>query len=363
MQRLLQLSNIAAPYQIRFCGALSRHFETRFLFYERTNNRVPLFWGEKPLGPNAQVLPKPIFRRGERYFTTAHLPILRAFNPDIVMLGGFSIPANYLAYRWAKGQGKKVVVLTEQSRDAHGKQRGGIIWSLIRKAYQNVDAVFALTPEAYTQFHGPLGFGDCVVQARYASDLDAFFRHPLRSAPPHPPTILFANRLAEQYNPLAAIEVLRLVRRRFPTAALLMNATGPLRRSCEQQIREQGLDEAVEFLDQVQRWDDLHLEYARAHVLLLPAVHSKANFTIYEAAASGLGLVISEAVAGNGAAVGREAKGFRLPPDPARMAEAVGAYFADSSLLTEHGAHNRAWVQPFGMDGTAALYATLLAEL
>lgn len=362
MQKLVMLSNIAAPYQVKFCYALSQYFDAQFWFYEQLNSDAGSFW-TVPLGDRCRILPKSITRARGRYTTTAHLPLLSAFDPDIVMLGGFSIPANYLAYRWAKTHGKKVVVLTERSRTGSGRQRRrGLIWRSIRHLYRDVDAVFALSPEAYSQFRDDFGFGDKVVQARYAADLNAYAAHPDRTARPDL-TLLFANRLVPAYNPLAAIEILRLVQQNAPGVRLHLNGHGVLRNACEEAIRAVGLEASTRFLDDIPAWDHMHEVYREADVLLLPAQSSSGNFTIYEAMASGMGLVISDQVLGTGMAVENGRNGFRLPLDPAAHAAAVLQYIEEPALLTQHAAINRPLVQPLGMQPTAALYHRLLHEM
>ena len=96
------------PYQVKFCAALNKYFQTEFWFYDTIKARAD--WWKTELNADCSIIPKVHLRKSGRYLTRTHLQMLNNFNPDIVMLGGFSIPANYLAYRWAEANNKKIVV-------------------------------------------------------------------------------------------------------------------------------------------------------------------------------------------------------------------------------------------------------------
>ncbi len=362
MKKLVFISNMPAPYQVKFCYALNEYFDTQFWFYEPVTNRGD-FWNVPP-GDKCRIIPGVSQPGNGRYYTRTHLTWLDTFNPDIVILGGFSIPANYLAYQWAKRNGKKVVVATEVSRTAAGKLRKNNFGrKMLSWLYRDIDAVFALTEDTYTQFKNEFGFGDKVIQARYASDIDSCLQHPLRAAGKTPQTILFANRLIPVYDPLAAIRIFHIVWQQFPHMRMRMNASGELRVACEQLINQLQLTGTISFLDNVHSWETLHEVYAAADILLLPATFSNGNFTIYEAMASGMGIVISDKILGNGRKVINGVNGFNLPGDEALFTEKIIEYICNPQLLHEHAVYNRQLVRPLGMKGTAALYDELLSGL
>lgn len=123
MKKLGFISSIAAPHQVRFCDALQDYFDARFYFYEQPDRTRGSFW-RVDLGERCKVLERVLFLKSgpfaERYLALGLTNQLERFDPDIVMLGGFSIPSNYLAYRWARRKGKKTIVFTERSRNASG---------------------------------------------------------------------------------------------------------------------------------------------------------------------------------------------------------------------------------------------------
>lgn len=359
--KLVFISNIPAPYQVKFSDALSRYFDTQFWFYDKIRGRDS--WWELPMGDHCRIIPDVLFREKARYYTRTHITWLKEFNPDIVMLGGFSIPANYAAYRWAKKNGKKTVVLTEMSRTATGELRGlSWEWKILRRLYKDVDAVFTINEESFHQFKEIIGFGARVKQARYAADLEPYFHHPVRT-PKASYTILFANRLTEIYNPLAAIRIFHKARQQYVNLHMKMNAAGELRTACEALIKELKLENHISFLESIPAWDDMHLVYQSSDILLLPATFSAGNFTICEAMASGMGIVISDKVLGNGRDVVNGVNGFNLPLDEDLFAGKLLEYVHQPALFVQHAAYNRPLVQPLSMQGTAQLFATLLSGL
>ena len=227
MRRLVFLSSIAVPHQVKLCRALQAHFDAEFWFYEhpdRTRGR----WWRIDLGEQCHVLDGVrFFRSGplaEKYLADGLAQRLDAFDPDIVMLGGFSIPANYLAYRWARRNGRRTVVLTERSRDRAGTLRKrGLSWRLLQHFYRDVDLVMTTADDIVEQFRDEFGFGRKVVAGRYAVDIDDYANHAPRAAKPAY-TYLFANRMTEIYNPIGAIEIFAAVCQRYPGSRLLMNA-------------------------------------------------------------------------------------------------------------------------------------------
>jgi glycosyltransferase involved in cell wall biosynthesis len=360
-QRLVFISNIPAPYQVKFCDALQAYYQAEFWFYNDIAQRAS--WWKTDLGKHCRILPNVKGKKSGRYYTRMHLAWLNRFQPDIVLLGGFSIPANWLAYRWAQKNGKKSVVLTETSRTPNGVLRPqNAVWKLLRRLYQDVDAVWAMNEDAAKQFAENLGFGRKVQLAQYPADMEAFGAHPLRTSKDHY-GLLFANRLTPIYNPLAAIRIFHQVWTLYPNTTLMLNAAGELKDACTTLINSLPCAAAVSFLENIATWDEMHQVYRRADILLLPALFSNGNFTILEAMASGMGLVISDRILGNGRWITHQANGFRCAPDEGLMAEQVCRYIRNPQLFAEHGLRNKKMVLSQSFEETARLYHQLLSSI
>lgn len=364
-KKLVFISSIAAPHQVRFCNALQIYFDARFYFYEQPDRTRGSFW-QVDLGEHCKVLERVLFPKSgpfaERYLALGLTNELERFDPDIVMLGGFSIPSNYLAYRWARRKGRKTIVFTERSRNDSGVLRKrGLAWRLHRWLYRDVDMVMVSADDAVMQFRDEFGFGDKVVAGRYAADLDAYFEHRLREAKPAY-TYLFANRMTEIYNPIGAIEIFAAVLAKHPGSRLVMNAAGELGEQCRARIAELGIDDAIEFLTNIKSWNELNTVYARCDILILPASFSNGNFTILEAMASGMGVVVSDRVLGIGKMVEDEKNGFNCEPTKEAFLNRIERYIQQPELFKAHAGINRPLVEPLSARGTARFFANILHE-
>ena len=365
-QKLLYLSSMSAPQQVKFCAALQQYFDATFWFCESAL-RTRGAWWDIEMGQNCAVLDGVVFGKQEgilegKYWVIGLRDKLARLDPDIVLLGGFSIPANYRAYRWARRNGKRIVVFTERSRDRNGiLRKRGPTWRLLRWLYRDVDLVMVSAEDALAQFRDEFMFGDKVVAGRYAADLDDYMPHPIRK-PKGAYTYLYANRMTEIYNPIGALEIFAHVHARYPGSKLLMNADGELSAACRQRISELGIESSVEFLTSIQAWSDLPAVYERSDILLLPANFSNGNFTILEAMASGMGVVVSDRVLGIGKMVEDGKNGFNCEPTTEAFMNRIERYIKQPELLRVHAEINRSLVEPLSARGAAKFFAEKLHE-
>lgn len=363
--KLVFISSHAVSHQVKFCDALQDYFEAEFWFYEMPD-RSRVAWWRVDLRDCCKVLKDVLFFKSGRlegkYLVLGLTKQLKAFNPDIVMLGGFSIPSNILAYRWAKRNGKRTIIFTERSRNQDGALRiRDVTWRLLRWLYRDVDMVMTSAADAVEQFRDEFRFGDKVIASRYAADLDAYFDHPLREAKPAY-TYLFANRMTEIYNPVGALEIFAQVLAKYPGSRLLMNTAGELGEHCRVKITELGIGDAVEFLTGIQSWDELHTVYARSDILILPAKFSNGNYTILEAMASGMGIVVSDRVLGMGELVEDGVNCFNCEPTTTEFLNRIERYIHDPQLFKRHASLSRPMVKPLSIDGTAKFVAEVIME-
>lgn len=344
---------------------MQNYFDSRFYFYEQPDRTRGSFW-RVDLGKHCKVLGRVLFSKSgpfaERYWALGLTSELERFDPDIIMLGGFSIPSNYLAYRWARRKGKKTIVFTERSRDAGGTLRKlDWAWRIQKWLYRDVDMVMVSADDAVAQFRDEFGFGDKVVAGRYAADLDAYFEHPLRTVKPAY-IYLFANRLTEIYNPIGAIEIFAAVLEKYPGSRLVMNAAGELGELCRARITELGIVNEVEFLTNIKSWSELPKAYARCDILILPANFSNGNFTILEAMASGMGVVVSDRVLGIGKMVEEGKNGFNCEPTTEAFLNRIELYIQQPELFKVHAEINRPLVEPLSARGTARFFFDIVTR-
>ena len=359
LKKLVFISSIASPYQVKYCYALQKYFNCEFWFYEYPAKSRPKWWGIE-LGDKCKILSKVIFKYDARYLSLSIISSLKKFNPDIVMLGGFTCPSNFIAYLWAIRKRKKTIVFTERSRTKNGiLRKRTLIWRMIRLLYRNVDIVMVSAEDAASQFRDTFGFEDKVIAGRYAADLENYFIHPIRKTKDGL-TLLFANRLTSIYQPLLAIQIFNEVLKSYPKTRLLLNADGELHNKCEAMILNLGLQNKANFLGDIKAWEDLPKIYEQCDILILPAKFSNGNFTILEAMASGMGIVISDQVLGIGKMIIDGANGFVSEPTISAFGNKINNYYRNENLFEKFGAYNKEIVKPYGMKGTAEFFNNIV---
>ena len=125
-------------------------------------------------------------------------------------------------------------------------------------------------------------------------------------------------------------------------------------------IRKLGLQNKVNFLDNIKAWDDLPKIYEQCDILVLPAKFSNGNFTILEAMASGMGIVISDQVLGIGKMINDGVNGFVAAPTVSDFADKICNFYKDEKLFEKFGEYNKEIVKPYGMDGTAKFFHNIV---
>lgn len=352
---------MASPHQVKYCYALARYFDVEFWFYEHLTPERAKWW-KIDLGDRCKTLPNVRWKRSARYICQDLGKELERFSPDIILLGGFSIPGNYQAYRWGKNHGKKVIVFTERSRTERGiLRKQSLIWRTLRFLYRDVDLVMVSAEDADSQFRSEFRFGDKVVPSWYAADITPYFRHAIRNRK-KAYTLLFPNRLTEIYNPVLGLKIFREIERKHPGSRLMMNAAGELLEDCRRLVSEWGMDGSVEFLTGIRSWDDLPGVYEKCDIMVLPALFSNGNFTILEAMASGMGIVISDRVLGLGKLIVDGVNGFNCKPEVGEFVERVERYFSQPSLFEKHAVINREKALPYTPEGTATHFHEVVCK-
>ncbi|WP_215144703.1 glycosyltransferase family 4 protein [Exiguobacterium qingdaonense] len=371
-QRLVFLSNIAAPYQVKFCESLQTHFDAEFWFYERLTDRRPAWW-KVPLGSRCRVMRHTIYSRRTNYFSFDVLTQLIRFRPDVLLLAGFT-PFHAIILHIAKWFGIRVVVMSEPIRNVTSEDCGESV--LLSKAdaprktngiyrlFKRADLLFGMGNVARKQFIEEFGFLERqVVSVPYPIDIEAHMQHPLRQKRRGDPIrLLFANRLIERYQPLVALEAYSRLKEEYPHLSLSMNQEGHLAEACRRYIEDHDVQD-VTFLDDIQSWEDLHRVYHTSDILVLPATYSNGNLTIIEACASGMGIVVSHEVDNVDRHLHEGINCYKCEPTASALAAQVRRYVDDPERLTDHGRLSKQYVSHRLNENTAKVYADLVQPL
>lgn len=370
-KKYLFISNMASPYQVKFCYSLQEYFDAEFWFYEHIDETRPDWW-KIPLGNKCKIMKASGKFPKVGYFSLGLFIDMLRFKPDIVTLGGF-MKWHVLVLHFAKLLGAKVAVMSEPLRyvtnddqgstDLITKENSSRKINLIKKLFKKVDLYIGMGEVAKKQFLEEFDFPeDKVTSLSYPQDIEEYYNHPLRVKKLGDPiTLLFANRLVERYQPLMALEVLRRISLKYPNIKMLMNSSGSQKEQCVEFIEKNNLTN-IEFLDKIDSWNDMHLIYKRSDILILPCVYSNGNGTIIEARASGMGIVISNQINN----IERHSKNgencFICNLDIDEFEEAVSKYINNLDILIEHGKLSRELVKYKRNDQMAKEYFEVFQE-
>lgn len=364
-KKYLFISNMASPYQVKFCYALQEYFEAEFWFYEHIDATRPDWW-EIPLGDKCKIMKGSgkVLKLG--YFSFGLFIDMIKFKPDIVVLGGY-MKWHVLVLHFANFLGAKVAVMSEPLRYVTNDDQGSTELisketsfrkiKLMKKLFKKVDLHIGMGEIAKNQFTEEFEFPEeKVVSLAYPQDIEEYYNHPLRMKKCGDSiTLLFANRLVERYQPLMALEVFRKLSLKYPNIKMLMNASGSQKEKCVKFIEKNNLSN-VNFLDKIDSWNNMHLIYQQSDILILPCVYSNGNGTIVEARASGMGIVISNQINNIQMHSKHGENCFICDLNIDAFVDGVSRYIDNPSLLKSHGMMSRELVKYRRNDYTAKQY-------
>ena len=358
MKKMAVISGAASPHMVKFIPYLRKYYDAEFWFYEMPIAGRRQDWWQLDLGEHGHVTKIDFQWKGKLRYSRQLSDAVVKFNPEIIVLGGFAEISNYLVYLWAKRSGRKVIVLTEASRNVKTRalKSYNLFWRIVHFLYRHVDVVMTVQKAAARQFREVFRFGNKVVPGRYPNDIDRYLLHQVRGKK-DAYTIIFPNRLTDNYNPLAAVEIFAKVLRRHPLAKLKLNAAGELRKDVERRIEYLGISRSVEFLDHIKCWNELSDVYQSCDIMILPAKFSTGNYTISECMVSGMACLVSEFVnAGTVDLISANGSGQVLPLDLDLWADKICWYMENPAEFERITIINRKLRSHVSLANTAKFY-------
>ena len=157
------------------------------------------------------------------------------------------------------------------------------------------------------------------------------------------------------------IEAIKKIVPRFPKVRFLWAGDGPLRESLEQEVKEAGLEQHVQFLGFRNDIVDLLSAY---DIYVLPSLWEGLPNQVLEAMSCGKG-VIATAVDGTVEAVDQDKTGLLVPSkNPAALADALLKVLENPILLKNFGAASRKRIEAeFTIEGEIQKFETLFESL
>jgi len=188
---------------------------------------------------------------------------------------------------------------------------------------------------------------------------------PERDRPPAPPdrapTAACVASLSSKKGHAVLLDAFSIARKSLPQARLLLAGDGSLRDRLAWRARENGLEQAVEFLG---HRDNVRGVFEAADVVVLTSVEEGLPNALLEAMAHGLPVVATD-VGGNREVVEHEATGLLVPPaDRDAVAQALVRLLSDRNLAARMGEAGRERVrQQFGLRTMLDAYMRLYDDV
>jgi len=156
------------------------------------------------------------------------------------------------------------------------------------------------------------------------------------------PILLVAGRLEPQKGHAVLLAALPQVRRTFPNVRTVFAGEGALAEQLQQQVRELGLQGAVDFVGYQSNMEDW---FSVADITVLPSFYEGLPLSAIESLAAGTP-VVATAVDGTPEIVIHERTGLTVPPGNAgELAAAICTLLADPAWRARLGNAGRAWVE------------------
>lgn len=174
--------------------------------------------------------------------------------------------------------------------------------------------------------------------------------------------LLFVGRLAAAKGVPLLIDAMAGLRARFPQVRLSLIGDGPDRARLQEQVRVEGLEDAVHFLG-YRSQEEVAAALSETTLFVLPSFAEGVPVVLMEAMASGRAVVATR-IAGIPELVEDGVSGRIVQPgDEAALAEAICEILADSARAAEMGAAGRRKVQSeFDITAEAGKLADLFRE-
>lgn len=309
MKKVLLLTNILTPYRVPLYNLLSEWFakegfwlKIAFLAENEENRSWRARWSE--LKAEAIVLPG-----WHKFLWRFEFPIhlnwgvwgfLHRENFDVIISGGYSAPACWIALAYSKWFAKPFILWTGATRESvKGRDplRSALRVFFIRQADAFVTygkkateyiLDFGVSPQAI--FTG-CNLGDVQFFGRathnYRSSAEFWKRREILTSP----VILYVGQFIWRKGICQLIEALSGLRQRAWT--LLLVGDGPMRARIDSKIKSNKLEDRVFFMG-FQEKEELAKLYAIADIFVLPSLQDPYSIVMSEALASGLFVVASK---------------------------------------------------------------------
>jgi len=308
MKSIVLLTNILAPYRIRLYNLLSEKFKKegyKFKIVFMAENEENRAWQirRSELKTEAIVLPG-----WHKFFWRFEFPLhlnwgvwkfLNRENPDVLISGGYSQPANWIALAYCKHFAKPFILWTSTTKESvKGRD---ILRHALRAFFIRQADAFVTYGKRATEYLLDFGipqervFTGCNLgDVNFYREATSKFRKTAEFLDLRnnfkKPVLLYVGQFIRRKGLVQLIEALSGMKNE--SWSLLLVGSGPLLGEIKKKIETEGLSERV-ILTGFKEKEELAKFYAISDIFILPSLREPYAIVISEALASGLFVVAS----------------------------------------------------------------------
>lgn len=348
LTRVVVIANIYAPYRVPTLRELGRSVDLRILFSAATEpNRD---WAVPDRMPfRSEVIGGRVVGRGRSeplYVSLKLFRRLRALNPDVVIVGGYSMPAVYAAF-YCRLRGRPLILWSEGTPASESALGGhqNVARSVLTRAASGAVAASTDARDRFAELGVPM---DRIFVAPYALDVgERPYRHFDKTAPVQ---LLFVAQLIPRKGLSRLLRALALPS--LSELHLTVAGSGPDRDALETMARSLNLGERVRFLGFVAQ-ENLSALYARHDLFVFPTLEDTFGMVTLEAMAAGLPVIASSRAGSTRDFVREGENGWICDPAPDSIAAALERALRQRAAWPAVGQRNREAVETASPEASA----------
>ncbi len=335
---ILFLSNMASPYQIENCKYLNEKTSNDyyFIFYLQRESNRPSYWDDIPFKPkNIKVLNRPFKISEQIYINFDVLKNLKELNPDIVIVGGYTLFTGIYAAIWAKLNGKKTILYLERFLPSSNIKRyfKSFILKLVSKLF---DQFILAGNDAYKEYY----FIKNKRNIPYLINLDRYYDSDKKYFKDNKINFLYSGRFSKNQNVYSIVEAFIQLSEKYTNIKLILSGYGEELHKIQSKIKLLNKEAVIEIDNRYKSWFELPELYNRADILVAPLNHSGWGFVIEEAMASSLAVISTYETTAAAEYIIDNYNGFINTSSINDIKNSMEKYILDKELIIKHGKRN-----------------------
>jgi len=340
--KIVYVTNIPSPYQIKWAEYVRKEHEVEFWFMTDISNSStgrPSYWNID-LPDYCRILPSK-FKKGEFCYGPTLVKELNAFNPDVVMLGGaWYMISFFQAYRWAVKNNKKILMgPVEFSGELYRISKLLRNRAIFKILYKKIDIFLANAFLHYDYLTMALKVKNVRLFMNY-DDYSPYMDHDLRPNSSNKITFMYGGSIDRRMRLPELLTTFEKLARKYNNIELVIGGYGSEKEKCIDMVNSSNiLKDVVEFHD-VGSWNEIPNVYERCDVLINFASFSPGAGVILSAVASGMGVISTITVNASRHFLIHGYNGFFVN-DEYGLFDAIEKYILNKDLVRTHSEINK----------------------